>query len=537
MQVFLNQAGFLTNGCKTAVCNAKAERFDILDSNGAVRFSGGFSHHGYDENSGDDVYTADFSEFCENGTFRLVTDSGLCSDDFVISDTAYEEVLRKVCKAYYFLRCGCGLEERFAGKFRHAPCHTAPAMLWEENSVSLDVSGGWHDAGDYGRYVTAGAAALAHILYAYRLYPDVFKKQHLDIPESGETLPDILAECKVELDWIMKMQRSDGAVYHKATTRGHAPFIMPEEDRSQMYVLPVSSMATADTAAVFALASRIYREFDSEYADKLLTRAQLSARWLIASPDHLYVNPPECTTGSYGEYTDVDNRFWAWAELFATTDSPLYEEMLTASLQKDFPRTALGYGSVGGLGAMALLLCEKTDESLKNELTEQFVQNAEQLKQLSDNNGYADAMHPESYHWGSNMGLLKNGMIFAIAELFGKKSYRSYAEKQLHVLLGQNALGFSYVSGVGARSMENPHYRPTAADGIDECIAGFVSGGPNRHPADDDARRLISDGTPPMKCYADHVGAYSLNEITIYWNSPAVFLLAYLNTKGNNYES
>ena len=76
--------------------------------------------------------------------------------------------------------------------------------------------------------------------------------------------------------------------------------------------------------------------------------------------------------------------------------------------------------------------------------------------------------------------------------------------------------------------MKNPHMRPTAADSIDECIPGLVSGGPNRYPSDEAARKLIKKDTPPMKCYADDVGAYSLNEITIYWNSPAVFTAAYI---------
>ena len=127
------------------------------------------------------------------------------------------------------------------------------------------------------------------------------------------------------------------------------------------------------------------------------------------------------------------------------------------------------------------------------------------------------------------MNLMKHAMIFSIADkICGERQFYDYAAQQLHVLLGLNALGFSYVSGAGENSMKNPHMRPTAADGIDECIPGLVSGGPNRYPSDEAARKLIKNGTPPMKCYADDVGAYSLNEITIYWNSPAVFTAAYI---------
>ena len=66
------------------------------------------------------------------------------------------------------------------------------------------------------------------------------------------------------------------------------------------------------------------------------------------------------------------------------------------------------------------------------------------------------------------------------------------------------------------------------ADGIEKCIPGMVAGGPNGRPADPYAVEVIKPGTPPMKCYADDAASYSLNEITIYWNSPAVFVRGYL---------
>lgn len=110
--------------------------------------------------------------------------------------------------------------------------------FWEDHSVKLDVTGGWHDAGDYGKYVTAAAAALAHLLYAWKMFPEAFRRQDLNIPGKPSNMPDILIECRWELEWLLKMQRFDGAVWHKATTAKHAAFVMPEDDREQMYVLP-----------------------------------------------------------------------------------------------------------------------------------------------------------------------------------------------------------------------------------------------------------------------------------------------------------
>ncbi len=537
-KIFLCAAGFDKDSkTKKAVFTVPSETFYLENSSGKCVYKGKTVYFGFDELSGDNVYTADFSDFSENGEYIMTTDSGCRSDSFSVRENAYEDAFNKVSKAFYFLRCGCGLDEKYAGVFAHEKCHTAQAALWNSRTVSVDISGGWHDAGDYGRYVTAGACALAHMLYAFIMFPEPFKKQNLNIPESGGTLPDILAECRVELDWLLKMQDKDGGVYHKATTAHHAAFIMPEQDTAQMFALPVSSMATADFAAVCALAARVYGAFDSRYSAKLLSAAEKSARWLEENPGYYFDDPKECTTGRYGERSDKDNRFWAWTELFASTENEKYHNKMKTSLSEyDFPLTALGYGSVGGFGALGYLLCGKScDRDIADNFKKAFSREAGRLKAAADISGYGAAMLETDYCWGSSMNLLKHGMIFAIADrICGESEYAVYAERQLHVLLGLNALGFSYVSGIGSDCMKNPHYRPTASDGIDRCIPGFVSGGPNRFPCDESAKKLIKDGTPPMKCYADNVGAYSLNEITIYWNSPAVFLTAYLNDQYRN---
>lgn len=531
--IFVNQAGYKPESIKRVVIKENTSHFSLVDTDTHVTvYEGQCTHFGLDANSQDDVYIADFSDYKVPGTYYLVTDTGVKSLPFSIEDAVFDSVLYDTMKAFYFLRCGMDLEEKYAGKFGHPACHTAKAVLWEDQTISHDVTGGWHDAGDYGRYITAGACALAHLLYAYKMYPDKLQNLHLNIPESGETLPDFLAECKYELLWFLKMQREDGGVYHKATTLRHAPFIMPEEDTDTMLMLPVSSMATADFAAICAMASSIYREFDASFADTLLTSAEKSGDWLEKNPEFLgFKNPDGCNTGEYGEHDDKDNRFWAYTELYIATGKEFYHERMKTLLKMKFPLTGLGFAAVGGFGTLSYLLCDREDVSmeLKDFFKECFLDEALRLKELSDSCGYGAAMAEEDYIWGSNMSLLKHGMIFAIADyLTGTRDYLPYVTLQADYLLGVNATGYSYVTGTGDFCCNYPHLRPAHADGIEECIPGMVSGGPNRHPADADAKILIPEGTPPMKCFADDVGCYSLNEITIYWNSPAVFVLAYL---------
>lgn len=528
--IFINQAGYRPESIKKAVIPFPAETFEIVGINGSVCAAGSTVYSGNDVNSGDVLYTADFSDFSEKGLFRISA-GNKTSELFEIGESVYDKALDCTSKAFYYLRCGCGLLEKYAGEFRHGVCHKSRAVLWENKDFSMEISGGWHDAGDYGRYVTAGACALAHLLYGYILFPAAFNRQKLNIPESGGVLPDILAECRYELDWLLKMQREDGAVYHKATTAHHAPFIMPEEDRAQMFVFPISSVATADFAAVCALGSRIYRQFDGDYSARLLEAAERAFKWLEENPEFLeFNNPPGCATGVYGESCDDDNRFWAAAELFAVSGDCRYKNAVREALKKEFPLTEFGCYSVGGLGALAYVLSAGGDNDLIMRFENSFINEANRLKELADSCGYGAAMSTNDYGWGSNMNLMKHGMIFAIADrCFGKREFRKYAQAQADVLFGVNALGISYVTGIGGHSCKYPHLRPAYADGVEECIPGMVSGGPNRYPADPEAKHIIKRDTPPMKCFADNVGCYSLNEITIYWNSPAVFLLAYLS--------
>ncbi len=527
--IFINQAGYRPEGSKLAAMPFECDAFEVVTAEGESVFKGRTEHFGFDKNSGDDIYRADFSELKKSGCYRISA-GGRISAKFEISENVYEPVLKSVLRAFYFLRCGSGLEEKYAGVYRHGECHRGKAVLWGNEAVTAEVSGGWHDAGDYGRYVTAGACALAHLLFAYLTFPEL-EKSALDIPESGSGVPDILNECRVELEWILKMQREDGGVYHKATTKKHAPFVMPEEDREQMYLFSVSSMAVADTAAVCALASRVYLPYDKAFSERLYKAALLSYNWLKKNPDFIgFTNPEGCNTGGYGEYEDRSNRFWAAAELYALTGEEKYHNDMKALINERFSLTGLGYGDVGGFGSFTYLrFAENKDESIEKAMKTAFLTEAERLKEVADQCGYGVAMTERDYHWGSNMDAMKHGMVFIIADLIsGENKYEKYTARLFDYIMGLNALGISYVTGHGEYRCNYPHLRPAHADGIEECIPGMVSGGANRTPNDRDAKILVPEGTPPMKCFADDVGCYSLNEITIYWNSPTVFVAAYL---------
>lgn len=535
MKIFVDQVGYRPADEKVAVLTFPASRFSVTDADGRQVLSGDVTSAGFDAASGENVWHADLSALRTPGVYR-VNANGESSVTFEIGENVFRDCFDKCMKAFYFQRCGCELTPEYAGPWTHGKCHCGRALLWENTSVKLEVSGGWHDAGDYGRYVTAAATALAHLLYGWKLYPKVFRKQDINIPGKPSEMPDVLIECRYELEWLLKMQRYDGAVWHKATTAQHAAFIMPEDDNEQMYVLPISTSATADFAAVTALASTIYRRYDEMFADWLLKCSIAAYDWLEKNPQFIgFTNPEGCGTGGYGESTDADNRFWAAAELFSALGEEKYYDRALELLKTNFPRTALGFASVGGFGAMSLLFSGRAGGAVLNLLHKDFITRAENLAAICDKSGWGASLTENDYHWGSNMSILTNGMTFLIADwlernsVIGRPRFRKYAAMQLDYLLGVNATGYSFVTGVGSFCVNYPHHRQAFADNIEECFPGLVSGGPDSHRDDKFAAALIPEGTPPMKCYSDIMECYSLNEVTIYWNSPAVFLLAGLS--------
>lgn len=540
-KVFVNQVGFLTGSDKKAVLNFNAAAFDVIDDKEKVVYSGRVTHFGTDDISGEDTYVADFSEFTAPGKYRVVAD-GTKSVSFEIADTAYDKLMKDMCKCFYFLRCGDALDPKYAGEYYHKPCHLSKATVYGEDVPPVDVSGGWHDAGDYGRYSTAGSVAVAHLLYGVRFFKNLLDVK-FDIPpvkcDKGE-LPDILAEVKVELDFLFKMQREDGSVWHKVTTFNHAPFIMPEEDTAELFLFNVSSLATADIAAVFALAYTIYKDYDKAYADKLLTQSEKAYEWLVDNPNPLlFKNAPGSNTGEYGEFEDISNRFWAASALYEATgnkdylgDAALQMERLKGfddvtkfKLYQGEVLTCLGWGDVAGLGCLSLLLTGQ-DIKILEEVKKKWLDEANRLCDNGARNGFGLVMDKKDFIWGSNMELLKYLMVLTMADRISPADkYKSAIYAGIDYMLGCNSMDTSYVTGNGEKAYKNPHLRPTACDGIDEPWPGLVSGGPNRGLQDERAKEVPADSAP-MKCYLDHIDCYSLNEITIYWNSPFVFVLA-----------
>ena len=529
--IYVNQLGYRPSDRKVATLSKRGVFCVIRIENEQEKivYEAETTEAMFDDASGETVCKADFSGIKENGIYFLKDADGNKSRKFEIRDGVYDAVFYDMIRELYYQRCGCALLEQFAGKYAHDKCHMKLAKLLWDQTKTRDVTGGWHDAGDYGKYVSPAAVSIGHLLYAMLLFPDKMQL-NLKIPESGSTMPDVLCECLYEINWLFKMQREDGGVFHKTTGMRHPGFMMPEEDEDQFYIFEVSSMATADFAACMALASRVYGLFDKALADRMLAAANKAWEWLANNPEYVgFQNPEGCNTGQYEDETDVDERLWAAAEMYVTTGQEQYADVIRKLMGEAIGCTDFGWTDVSGFASMAILTDENqtASDDIVSYFTKKVMKEADALLAIQSRNAYELGMVVDDYVWGSNMVVANKGILLVLAGyMTGQGKYFDAAENHLHYLLGRNAMDVSYVTGHGSNPFMHPHNRYTICDGVEEPMPGLVSGGPFKDFCDQAALGQIPKGTPPMKCYLDNIMSYSTNEITIYWNTAAVLMTA-----------
>jgi endoglucanase len=313
---------------------------------------------------------------------------------------------------------------------------------------------------------------------------------------------------------------------------------MPENDHETEYLMPVSHCATADACACLALASRVYREVDSPFANRMLLAALRAWEWLQKHPDFVpFRNPEGVSTGWYGDRSDTDERFWAACELFAATHEERFRQDAEVLFKSGQNLTRFGWSDVGGMGALCCLfdLKEEAGSVLYDQMKADFLSQSREALRLSRNSGYGTALAPERYVWGSILPILSNAMAMILCCLLtGQEDMRHAALMQWHYALGMNALDKCFVTGFGENRVIYPHHRPSGADGIDEPVPGLISGGPNKCFPYPSTRQTLGEDVPPAKYYLDETPSADTNEIAIYWNSPAVFVGAYFNMLTQN---
>jgi len=459
---------------------------------------------------------------------------------FNIGAGVEQPVAKAALKGYYYMRASMPLEAAYAGKWARPAGHPDTAVLVHASAATeqrpagtkIACPGGWYDAGDYNKYVVNSGISTATLLSAYEDFPAYFDTLNTHIPESNGRISDILNEVLYNLRWMLTMQDpNDGGVYNKCTNAAFDGMVMPGVTQLPRYVVQKGTAATLDFAAVTAQAARIFRKFGRQLpglSDSCLRAANAAWRWAQGMPALEYNQgemnkkyAPRISTGGYGDRRFTDEWNWAACELYATTKSNDYYTVIAERINDSLSLPS--WGNVGMLGYYTLLRQGASLPMNTGDLKKRLVAFADNWLAGMNENAFKTVMggRRRDFNWGSNGNAGNQGVLLINACLVtGDRKYIDAALGNLDYLLGRNATGYCFVTGIGSRSTRHPHHRPSVADGIDDPVPGLLAGGPNPGRQD----RCSYDFTEPETAYSDTDCAYASNEIAINWNAPLVYL-------------
>lgn len=540
VSILVNQAGYLTGWPKEALVQsapADADQIDLVDqASGAVVKSLPLSASQQDMHSGYQIARLSFDSVNKPGLYRLKLGEAQ-SPVFAIGDRVYDELLYKLLRSYYLQRCGRALDDSHSG-LHHGEDHQHDALLRHADDLNpegmaVNSIGGWHDAGDFGKYTATTAVAVAELLAAYEHRPKAYSDKQLNIPESGNGQSDVLDEVQVGLAWLLTMQRSDGAVYRKLSGLSWPSAIAPDEDRQPRYIFGISSPETAKFAGVMAQAARIFRQHAPEQAQQYQQAAFKAWRWLAKTPAQ-YVDWHEGDDSGSGKYlysktdqeasllTDQDDRLWAAAQLWLLTGQKTYLDVLRqADTRLAF--NIFEWKNPALLGVMQVLgspQARKLPKDLRTSWRQGVLAAANQALARSQASQYRLANH--RFVWGSNKMAVEEGQLLMTAyRLSAERRFRQAAQAQLNFILGTNPQGLSFVSGIGEQRIS--HVAHLYARAVKQDIEGLLVGGAN-----DLAQDHIAPAGQGILSYIDDARAYSVNEYAIDYNSALIALVSAL---------
>jgi hypothetical protein len=556
-RVGYDNAVHFTPGTTYAVVDRSTGR--IVKQGSPTAWNGGTT----DSVSGDRVWWFDFTDVTIPGSYTVLDlDKGLRSPEFQIDDRVYRTVLKHAVRMYFYQRAGFKKTAATAGSdWADAASHMGPGqdpqtrpwqakrgLINRDASQIKDLHGGWFDAGDYNKYTSWTARNVIVLLRAYNENPTAFGDDSA-IAESGNGVPDILDEVKWALDWLARMQNTDGSLL---CVQGLDQASPPSAATGPSYYGPATTAASLMGAAAFAYAAKIYSarsEADlRSYGSDLSACAKSAWDWATANPTVLYYNNDDTRQpGSRGLASGQQEMDDA-QRLFAKLEAAVYLYELTSDVSyRDFVES--NYTSIiAGDGPTqwdtdrqeALLYYTRLrsiSAQVKSRILTKFVSNvtsnADQLPMVTNNKDpYRSPI--KDYTWGSNQSKLLQARLYQLLALYGNDAEAdSAAMGYLHYIHGVNPLGLVYLTNMksaGASHSVSTIFHNWFAHGTRWERAsgvmpgpppGYLAGGPNPYYSMDKCCTDII-GTGGYRCYGSAAFSFCSNSYAPPLGQPAL---------------
>ncbi|MBD3182568.1 hypothetical protein GF312_09770 [Candidatus Poribacteria bacterium] len=426
--------------------------------------------------NGTDVYIMDFSDLDKPGTYRIYVENIGCSYSFRIQEDVWQDAFKVSAKGFYHQRSGIPLEQPYTDFDRPRPFHpddgltvhtsTAPLMntgnglnkndsnfgnlvKGKTDEVVENAWGGYMDAGDWDRRIQH-LVVTRHLLDLARLFPDYFHKLSLNIPESGNDLPDVIDEGLFNLDCYRRMQTPDGGIRGGIESTEH-PKVGEASWQESLTVMAYAPGVWSSYlyAATAARAAKLLEKRKPELSQTYLESAIRAMEWAEKELPKLEEEPPH----------DVrDARNLAAAELWQITNDEKWHELFldTTAFKGPGVETFVWQEHEQREAAWVYSNTENTDPDIKKNCTNALIKEADQRVEQCYKIGFRWTKYP----WApTGYGVLSapDGVGLVRAHILtGDDKYLKAAVLSCQTGTGANPINICYTTGLGYRQPQHP---------------------------------------------------------------------------------
>lgn len=560
----VNQIGYLTSDAKNAIAFSERplpETFSVIDDTSQqIVFSGKIKplpgmHWAKFQNHAE----LDFSTLVQAGRYHLEV-GGEKSLSFTVAADAYRALPDELLEFMRQQRCGYN-------PFLDTVCHpfdgrTAYGPL--TNGSYLDVTGGWHDAGDLLKYLLTSGNATAQMLLAWKLEPRGFA-DHFNALGQPDTngVPDVLDEARWGLDWMLKLHPAPDQLYHQvADDRDHQGFHLPQNESAdygwgkgsyrvvyfadgkpqglKQYQSESTGIANlaGRYAAAMALAYQIWKDDPAHAAfAKRCLQAGIEVYQLGRAHEGVQQGNSYSAPYRYAETTWADDMEWGAAELYHATnrreylaDAKRYAKIIGSESWMGREQTGhYQFYPFVNIGHFALY--DSADREFRRQLAEYYREGIERCIRIGEKNPYHIGV---PFIWCSNnLDVALVTQILLYERMTGDMRYHAFMCAQRDWLDGRNPWGTSMFSGIpdGGVFPRDMHLQTTALTG--RSVRGGLVDGPVYERIFKTLKGVSITEPDPFAPFQDELAVYhddrqdySTNEPTMDGTASAILMWA-----------
>jgi len=473
---------------------------------------------------GEHVYEMDFSGLQQTGVFFITIPGVGRSWPFRHASDAYGEAFYTAARGLFHQRAATALDAAHTVWTRpksamhdtiyesehiafppHAEAPKGYAIFdvygatTDRDRVTHNVIGGWYDAADWDRN-QSHYSVVFDLLNVFAFNPAAFSDGQLNIPESGNGVPDLLDEVRWGLECWRRSQDETGGVSGFIETNTHPSYEDPKHPYAFSRRTRWASLIYAAAAAQYA---RLVKPFDGESAALYAASAHRAWAYGIDPANALgTVEIPARRNRGSGEaysltWTEDEShtrpyRVHAATQLHRLTGDPAFLDGIGALAAQAQPPMAWRFSnrdfSPWIYAELALNASGGIPAEVAAHWRDFYIREADKFVGQLAEMPYRHTWPRQQDYWAGwgALNVVNFNRCLSIAwKLTGEARYRDAMLNNLDFMLGANPLGMSWTTGIGFVYPIDIQHANSENDGIMDPVPGItlygITGAPAMH--------------------------------------------------------